>query len=80
MTPFEHGEFNCMQDYCENSPFSCVGGLRARAELLRPSWISEEIWPEYRDGYESAARRMFGEEWRTVSFGWAPALTIGGES
>jgi len=63
----------------QDSPFCSVGGLDSRGELLRPSWVSETDWPEYRRGYENQATRWFGERWRTVEFGWAPAFTLTNE-
>lgn len=79
MTPFEQGSWNCELDFCENSAFCSVGGVDARQTgWVRPSWVSEENFAEYVKGYEDAARRMFGENWRTVPFGWAPAITING--
>lgn len=77
--PFTHGVWNCQSDYYENSAFFSVGGLHARGELQRPWWISEESWPEYKRGYEAAAVKMFGPEWRTVEFGWTPMFALKNE-
>lgn len=72
----DRGESDCTQDYYENSPFACVGGLGARTNMRKPDWLPEHDWEEYRDGYQTAAHQLFGPEWRTCSFGWRPALTI----
>lgn len=79
LSPYDLGVWNCQSDAYENSPFYSVGGLDSRGDLQRPSWISETSWPDYRRGYEDMARRMFGERWRTVEFGWAPTITLKSE-
>jgi len=78
-TPFEHGRSNCYQDRCENVPFASIGGLEARGQPRPPRWISADDWPEYLRGYIACAVHLYGEDWQTCSFGWAPALEIPNE-
>jgi hypothetical protein len=83
--PYRRGTLDAAQDYCENCPFGSVGGLESRAALVAPKWITPAEHADYLQGYSEAARRMYGDDWRTCSFGWAPAITIdteprGGES
>lgn len=75
-SPFNRGRVDCMEDANENNPFGSVGGLDARKELARPSWIPEDHWDEYRRGYEFQARRWWGDGWRDVIFSWQVAVTI----
>ena len=75
--PMQHGWTNCVQDYHENAAFQCVGGLEARAEGLKaPEWVLPENAALWLQGYEAAALKLFGPEWRTVSFGWVPAIRL----
>jgi hypothetical protein len=75
--PFERAMQDAYQDSCENAPFACVGGLGKRAEMKAPDYITPAERRSYVDGYRAAARLMYGEDWQTCSFGWAPAMTIG---
>lgn len=75
-TPFENGRFCAGLDQMENCPFGSIGGLDARESPQRPRWVGESEWPEWLVGYEFAARRMYGDDWRTCSFEWQHALTI----
>lgn len=77
--PYERGRMDMVQDGCENAPFASIGGLDARTEPKRPHYITESEWPDYRRGYEEQAAKEYGLDWRTCSFGWAPALTIPGK-
>jgi hypothetical protein len=65
------------QDSMENAPFASVGGLDNRACLVAPPWAAGHE-DEYLEGYSEAALGMYGPDWRTCSFGWAPALTLPG--
>lgn len=75
---FRLGEQNLLQDGMENAPFASIGGLDCRAAPTRPHWVTAADWSEYLRGYEAAALAQYGDDWRTCSFGWAPAVTIGG--
>lgn len=75
---FMHGWDNCLQDACENAPFASVGGLASRAALVAPKYAPPGQEAEYLRGYAAQARASYGEDWQTCSFGWAPAVTIGG--
>lgn len=78
--PFERGRSDCFQDRCENVPFSSIGGLDKRDEMVAPDYITkhgEDYTKEYLDGYRYAAERMFGPDWRTCTFGWKPVMEIG---
>jgi len=74
--PSERAKLDCIQDSCENAPFASVGGLEARANLQAPKWICEEDRAQYIAGYEAQALATYGEDWRTISFGWGHALTL----
>lgn len=76
---FQRGHADAYQDSCENCPFTSVGGLDARASPLVPEYISDDDAPEWLRGYLRAACTMYGDDWRTCSFGWQPALIIGGD-
>jgi hypothetical protein len=76
MTTFDRARSDCVQDAYENSPFASIGGLDKRAAPVAPSYIAESEREEYVRGYIAQAREMYGEDWRTCSFAWAPALTI----
>jgi len=76
---FAHGAQCCGLDACENAPFATVGGLAARAALRAPDFAvakGEAYARDFLDGYAFAAVQAYGADWRTCSFGWAPALTI----
>jgi len=75
-SPYHRGRADCVQDGYENSPFNCVGGLEHRDALLKPRWLPDADWPEYRRGYEEQAKLSYGEDWRTCPFGWRPVLTL----
>lgn len=75
---FMHGVDDCVQDSCENAPFASVGGLDARAAMVAPKYASPGQEAEYLRGYTMQARASYGADWQTCSFGWAPAVTIGG--
>lgn len=72
------GERDAMQDACENAPFASIGGLgvRASAAWELPKYVSEPCRDGYLRGYTDQCRRMYGEDWRTVEFGWVPAIEI----
>ena len=74
--PFNWGRTNCLLDSCENSPFGSAGGLANRSPLVAPQYVPEDQRAEYLDGYAFAAAAMYGADWRTCSFGWAPAMAI----
>ena len=82
---FDRGRLDCAQDGCENAPFGSIGGLKMREALASgdlnvvPSYI-EGPWQraEYARGYVAAATANYGTDWATCSFGWGPAITIGG--
>lgn len=78
--PYERAIQDAYQDSCENAPFNCVGGLEKRKAMVAPKWITPAERERYLDGYREGARRLYGDDWDTCSFGWAPALTIGGPS
>lgn len=71
---FRHGWTNCVQDRCENCPFASIGGLEHRNNPKVPDYAKDR--DEWLAGYLAAAEAMYGPDWRTCSFGWAPALTI----
>lgn len=77
---FKRGWGACVQNAYENAPFVSVGGLGARDNLLTPKYIAESDREEYIRGYEAAAWQLYGDDWRTCSFGWVPAVAIGGAS
>lgn len=78
--PFERAMSDAQQDACENAPFACVGGLAKRGAMVAPEWITPSEREKYLDGYRAAARLLYGDDWETCSFGWAPALTINAPS
>ena len=73
---FKWGVTNCQLNICENSPFGSAGGLDARPDLQAPAYVPEGERAVYLDGYRYAAAEAYGADWRTCSFGWAPALVI----
>ena len=76
----ERAMLDCIQDGCENAPFSTVGGLSRRRNMIAPKWIADADKDEYLNGYRVAALQQWGEGWETCEFSWGPALTIGGQS
>ena len=76
---FRRGMQDCAQDDCENCAFASIGGPDARATPVAPKYVSPTERQEYLDGYVHAAREMYGVDWKTCSFGWAPALTVGAQ-
>lgn len=74
--PSAAGALDCYQDRCENTPFASVGGLEARHAMRAPDYIEDYDAEEYLEGYRAQADEMFGQDWRTCSFEWAPALVI----
>lgn len=70
---------DALQDACENAPFGSVGGTSKRNDMLCPSYVPPEHHAEYLRGYRHAARLMYGADWETCEFGWAPAIMINGE-
>ena len=77
---FKRGAEACMLDGIENAPFSSVGGLEARPDLLKaPHYIQPADVEEYLRGYRAYARESYGDDWGSCSFGWQPAMVIGGE-
>jgi hypothetical protein len=76
---YERARVDCIQDGCENSPFACVGGIEKRSAMVAPKWIAKADREAYLEGYRRSAHRQYGEDWETCTFGWAPALVIGGE-
>lgn len=76
---FSRGAIDCQQSAFENCPFSDIGGLECRSNMQLPKYVTSEDGPEYLRGYRAAALTMFGTDWQTCEFGWAPAITIGGE-
>ena len=75
---FARGYMNAYQDMCENAPFASVGGLEKRTAMVAPRYITPAEHGEYIRGYRVAAQLMYGKDWETCTFGWAPALNIGG--
>lgn len=73
---YERAKQDYIQDSFENCPFSSVGGLENRHQMIKPEWISEEDGPEYIRGYTDMAKEHLGEDWMTCQFGWSPALVI----
>ncbi len=73
---FDRARTDAMQDRCENVPFASVGGLDKRDCMTTPSYIDLRDATEYMRGYRSAAYMIYGADWQTCSFGWAPALSI----
>lgn len=76
---FDRARLDCVQDRCENCPFASIGGLDKRSAMVAPSYIEGTYArTEYVRGYQYAARDIFGDDWETCSFGWAPALVVNG--
>lgn len=78
--PFSRGFSDAGQDACENAPFASIGGLDKRSAMVAPKYIIAEERERYLDGYRAFARATYGADWATCSFGWAPALEIGGSN
>jgi hypothetical protein len=78
--PFQRGMFDCLHDSYENAPFNCAGGAGARPDLRAPKWITPNEQKAWLDGYKQAAKQMYGDDWSTCEFGWAPAITIPGQA
>lgn len=76
MSAYDRAQIDAQQDYFENAPFACVGGLAKRERMTAPEWIEPSERDEYLRGYRDKCRVLFGEDWATCPFGWAPALTI----
>lgn len=76
--PFARGMRDAAQDHCENGPFGSVGGLGARSAMAAPQWITPREAADYLAGYREQARRLYGEDWETCTFGWSKSVTIGG--
>lgn len=74
--PFRRGHSDCIQDSCENVPFSSIGGLDSRDNPQKPDWILDEEWVSYLQGYTSTAEEMYGDDWQSCAFSWRPALLI----
>lgn len=74
---FKWGAQNCVLDVCENVPFASIGGLDKRAKPEAPAYVPEADRADYLRGYEAAAVEAIGEDWRTCTFRWRPAMRIG---
>lgn len=78
-TTYERAKTDCVQDSYENCPFASIGGLAARGDMKAPRYITEALRDEYLRGYRDQAKALYGDDWQTCTFGWAPALTIKAE-
>lgn len=76
LNTYDRARGDCAQDAYENAPFGSVGGLARRGSMTAPDYITAGQRDEYLRGYRDAARDMYGDDWETCSFGWAPAITI----
>lgn len=79
----ERGMSDCLQDSMENAPFASIGGLDARNNPQAPNYDAGKPIQDkamYLLGYTTEARARYGADWRTCTFGWTPAMTIGGEA
>ncbi len=74
---FVRGSTDAYQDSCENCPCASIGGLDKRAAPEVPKYIPDVDRAEWLRGYERTCHAMWGEDWRTCSFGWSKALVIG---
>jgi hypothetical protein len=74
--PFERAMQDAMQDACENAPFASIGGLGQRTSPIPPHYIAAHEHERYVEGYKAACVLMYGKDWETAPFGWAPAMTI----
>jgi hypothetical protein len=72
------GARDAIQDAGENAPFGSVGGLAKRDTMVVPDYVLEQECSSaaYLAGYQEAARRMYGEDWRDCSFGWVPVIVL----
>lgn len=75
---FRRGMTDCYQDRCENCAFASIGGLSARSAPVAPEYISPTEREAYLAGYVHQASVLYGDDWKTCAFGWAPAMTVGG--
>ena len=65
------------QDSFENCPFASIGGLDCRHEPRAPEYVEDPDVADYVAGYIDTARVMYGEDWQTCEFSWAPAMVLG---
>lgn len=73
---FDRAQLDAYQDRCENVPFASVGGIEKRSAMTAPYYIEKEDVSEYLRGYAHSCRLIFGDDWQTCEFGWAPALVV----
>jgi len=78
---YERGWHDCTQDFCENIPFSSVGGPERRGVMEVPDYVVRDGQDQdaYLAGYKACVRNAWGEDWMTASLGWQPVLIIGKE-
>lgn len=76
-SPFERAMLDAFDDSCQNCPFGSVGGLEKRGSMVAPSYITPAERETYLKGYQAAAKNMYGDDWATCAFGWAPAMGFG---
>ncbi len=76
MNAYCWGWTTCYQDRCENVPFGTVGGEDARPDIKASDFVPPEKRGAYMAGYRACALRLWGDDYITCSFGWAPVLTI----
>lgn len=76
MNAYEQGFSDCYQDRCENVPFASVGGWAARPNIKAPDYVSYRKVGAYMKGYRACARKLWGDDYLTCSFGWVPVATI----
>lgn len=74
--PFDTGAFCALMDRMENVPCGSVGGLDQRHAPIVPTYVRDADRAAWLAGYEARCAEMFGADWRTCAFGWAPALEI----
>lgn len=75
-SPFMRGGFHAALDDNENAPFGSVGGENKSEDMKAPEFIKEADVAEYLEGYRDECFAMYGKDWRTVSFSWAPVMEI----
>jgi hypothetical protein len=75
---FERGKQDCLEDWCNNTPFYSTGGIGTRQSMTAPQWVAREYADAYLDGYREAASTLYGTEWQTCSFEWHPAVRQAG--
>ena len=73
---FLRGWIEADLDFCENIPFSGIGGLGRRNDPLVPSYIPKEQEKEWMDGYFSHVFYRVGPDWQTVEFIRQDVLTL----